>query len=81
MFVFHGGAGNDSKRVEIIHSETRRCLCMIHLCSLSTRRCLGILSSCDSGVDLLAILPPNSGRRCTVATAFARADTDDWTMS
>ena len=42
---------------------------------------LGLLSRGDSRVDLLAILPPNSGRRCTVATAFARADTDDWTMS
>ena len=68
-------ARNDSKRVGIIHSETASCI--IHLCSLSTRRCLGILGSCDSGVDLLAILPPDARRRSTVATALTRADTDD----
>lgn len=31
---------------------------------------LGILSSGHCGVDLLAILPANTGRGCTVATAL-----------
>ena len=49
---------------------------MIHLCSLSSGS-LGILSRSDSGVDLLAILPPDTRGRSTVAATDARANTDD----
>ena len=44
------------------------CLC----CGLS------LLSRGDSRVDLLAILPPHTGRGRTVAATLARADTTNW---
>ena len=69
-------ACDDSKRAKIIHSDTRGCSCMLHLCSLSSSS-LGILRGSNSGVDLLAVLPPYTRGRSTVAATLTGADTDN----
>ena len=50
----------------------------IQAASLLGGLCLGILSSCNGGVDLLAILPADTRGRGTDAAALTRSDTDDW---
>ena len=52
--------------------------CVRRLCS-SGSLCLGILSRGDSRVNLLAILPPDTGRGRTVAATLTRAYTHDYT--
>ena len=42
---------------------------------------LGLLSRGDSRVDLLAILPSDTGRGSTVAATLTRTDTDDCMIS
>lgn len=40
----------------------------------------GIGSCGDGGIDFLAVLPADTGRRCSVATAHTGSDTDNVRM-
>ena len=57
-----------------------QCRYVRRLCS-SRSCCLGLLSRGDSRVDLLAILPSDTGRGSTVAATLTRTDTDDCVIS
>ena len=57
-----------------------QCRYVRRLCS-SRSCCLGLLSRGDSRVDLLAILPSDTGRGSTVAATLTRTDTDDCMIS
>jgi hypothetical protein len=49
------------------------------LCSTSGRSLLlRLLGRDDGGVDLLAVLPADTGRRSTVTTTLTRPHTDDY---